>query len=152
MPARRRLLAASSTALALAALTGCEKPAPLVTLVSGGQSVYKEANLYCFEEGATLEGGECAERAQGATRLEVRQGETVGIDVGKDLVERGWRVQLGDSETPEQVQASDVLEDQHYFTFTAPPVPAEGTPLTVVTVDEDDATTGEWLFQLVPKD
>ena len=152
MTARRRLLAACSATLALAALTGCEKPAPLVTLVSGGQSVYTEANLYCFEPDKTVEGGDCAERAQGSTRLEVRQGETVGVDVGKDLVERGWRVQLGSAENPEQVQSSAVLEDQHYFTFTAPPVPEEGTPLTVVTVDEDDATTGEWLFLLVPKD
>ena len=152
MPARRRLLAACSATLALGTLTGCEKPAPLVTLVSGGQSVYTEANLYCFADAQTVESGECAERAQGATRLEVRQGETVGVDVGKDLVERGWRVQLGSSENPDQVQASGVLEDQHYFSFTAPPVPAEGTPLTVVTVDEDDATTGEWLFELVPAD
>ena len=151
MPARRRLLAATSTALALAALAGCEKPAPLVTLVSGGQSVYKQANIYCFDEGVTVDSGQCAQRAEGATRLEVRQGETIGVDVGKDLVERGWRVQVG-SGTAEQVQASDVLEDQHYFTFTAPNLPAEGVPLVVVTVDEDDASTGEWLFQLVPKD
>jgi len=151
MPARRRLLAATSTALALAALAGCEKPAPLVTLVSGGQSVYKQANIYCFDEGVTVDSGECAQRADGATRLEVRRGETIGVDVGKDLVERGWRVQVG-SGTAEQVQASDVLEDQHYFTFTAPNLPAEGVPLVVVTVDEDDASTGEWLFQLVPED
>jgi hypothetical protein len=151
MPARRRLLAATSTALALAALTGCEKPAPLVTLVSGGQSVYKQANLYCFDEGVTVDSGECAQRAEGATRLEVQRGETVGVDVGKDLVERGWRVQLGSGETAEQVQASDVLEDQHYFTFTAPDVPEEGIPLTVLTVDEADVSTGEWLFLLVPK-
>ena len=151
MPARRRLLAATSTVLALASLAGCEKPAPLVTLVSGGQSVYKQANIYCFEEGVTVDSGECAQRADGATRLEVRRGETIGVDVGKDLVERGWRVQVG-SGTAEQVQASDVLEDKHYFTFTAPNLPAEGVPLVVVTVDEDDASTGEWLFQLVPED
>ena len=69
MPARRRLLAASSSLLALVALTGCEKPAPLVTLVSGGQSVYTEANLYCFEQAQTLETDECAQRAEGPTRL-----------------------------------------------------------------------------------
>jgi hypothetical protein len=150
MPARRRLLAASSSIFALAALTGCEKPAPLVTLVSGGQSVYSQANVYCFEEGKTLESGECAERAQGPTRLEVRPGEQVGVDVGKDLVERGWRVQLGSGDEPQNRSA--VLEDQHYFTFEAPPLPQEGAPFTVFTVDEQDATTGRWLFQLVPKD
>ena len=150
MPARRRLLAAASASLALAALTGCEKPAPLVTLVSGGTSVYTEANAYCFEEGKTLEDGGCAERAQGATRLEVRPGEQVSVDVDKDLVERGWRVQLGTGDEPDNV--SRVFDDQHYFTFEAPGLPPEGAPLTVSTVDEQDATTGRWLFLLVPKD
>lgn len=149
MPARRRLLAASSTALALAALSGCEKPAPLVTLVSGGQSVYSEANTWCFEEGQTIEGGECAERAEGVTRLEVRPGETVGVDVGKELVQRGWRVQLGTGE--EQGNTSPVLEDQHYFTFEAPGLPPEGAPFTVVTVGEA-GVSGEWRFLLTPKD
>jgi hypothetical protein len=150
MPARRRLLAATSAGLALAALTGCEKPAPLVTLVSGGQSVYTEANVYCFEEDKTIEDGKCAERAQGPTRLEVRPGERVGVDVGKDLVERGWRIQLGPGDNAENV--SPVLEDQHYFTFTAPGLPEEGAAFTVFTVNEEEETTGRWLFQLVPKD
>jgi hypothetical protein len=150
MPARRRLLAAASATLALAALTGCEKPAPLVTLVSGGTSVYTEATTYCFEEDTTVEGGECAKRADGPTRLEVRPGERIGVDVGKDLVERGWRIQLGTGEDPNQV--SPVLEDQHYFSFTAPGLPPEGEVFTVFTVDEQDARTGEWRFELVPKD
>jgi hypothetical protein len=150
MPARRRLLAATSAGFALAALTGCEKPAPLVTLVSGGQSVYTEANVYCFEEDKTIEGGKCAERAQGPTRLEVRPGERVGVDVGKDLVERGWRIQLGPGDDADNV--SPVLEEQHYFTFTAPGLPEEGAALTVFTVNDEEATTGRWLFQLVPKD
>jgi len=149
MPARRRLLAASCSVFALTALTGCEKPAPLVTLVSGGQSVYTEANVYCFQEDKTVADGGCAERAQGSTRLEVRPGEVLGIDVGKDLVERGWRWQLGPGRDPDYV--SQVFEDQHYFAFEAPPLPEEGIPLVVSTVDDEDATTGRWLFQLVPK-
>ena len=150
MPARRRLLAAASTALALAVLTGCEKPAPLVTLVSGGQSIYTQANTYCFEEGQTIDSGECAQRAQGRTRLEVRPGELVGVDVGKDLVERGWRIRLGNDENP--ANTSPVIQGRHYFTFDAPGLPEEGAPFMVSTVDEQDAMTGVWLFQLVPRD
>jgi hypothetical protein len=149
MPARRGLLAASSSLLALGALTGCEKPAPLVTLVSGGSSVYTEANVYCFEEDETVEGGKCARRAKGPTELEVRPGEILGIDVGKDLVERGWRFQLGSDEKPDYV--SQVFEDQHYFAFEAPPLPGTGALLTVVTADDQDSPTGQWRFQLVPK-
>ena len=150
MPARRRLLAASSSMLALAALTGCEKPAPLVTLVSGGQSVYTEANVYCFEEGTTLDSDQCAQRAQGPTRLAVRPGEPIGVDVGKELVERGWRVQFGSGEDPSNL--SPVLKGKHYSTFAVQSLPPEGAALTVYTVDEDEAPTGRWLFQLVPKD
>ena len=72
------------------------------------------------------------------------------MDVGKDLVERGWRFQLGSGEDPEFV--SRVFEDQHYFAFEAPGLPAEGIAFIVSTVDEQEATTGRWLFQLVPKD
>lgn len=151
MTARRRLLAATSVTFALAALTACEKPAPLVTVVSGDESVYTEASTFCFEEGRTLDSGECAQRAEGPTRLEVRAGQTVGVDVGKELVERGWRLQLVDPANPEQAQASPTL-DSHYFTFTAPGIPPGSTlDLTVVTVDEAGAATGEWAFELVPQ-
>ena len=149
MPARRRLLAASSSMLALTALTGCEKPAPLVTLVSGGKSVYTEANVYCFEEDKTLE-DDCAERAQGPTRLEIRPGAPIGVDVGKELVERGWRVQFGSGNDPNNL--SPVLKDKHYSTFAVQELPAEGAAFTIYTVNEEEATTGRWLFQLVPKD
>ena len=150
MTARRRLLAACSATLALGALSGCEKPAPLVTLVSGDQSVYSEAVVYCFEEDATLETDECAQRAEGPTRLEVRPGEQIGVDVGKDLVERGWRIQLGPDGNTDNL--SPVFEDQHYFAFEAPGLPPEGAPFTVFTVDDQERPTGRWLFQLVPKD
>ena len=150
MTTRRRLLAACSATLALGALSGCEKPAPLVTLVSGDQSVYSEAVVYCFEEDATLETDECAQRAEGPTRLEVRPGEQIGVDVGKDLVERGWRFKLGSDENPDYV--SQVFEDQHYFAFEAPPLPGTGALFTVFTSDDEDVPTGEWRLQLVPKD
>jgi hypothetical protein len=151
MTARRRLLAAASATFALAALTACEKPAPIVTVVSGGESTYTEAATFCFDEGQTLDSGACAQRAAGATRLEVRPGERIGIDVDKELVERGWQLEISDPQDPQRTQASATIT-KHYFPFTAPGI-AEGGALmlTVRTVDEGGAPTGEWLFELVGK-
>ena len=149
MTARRRLLAAASCCLAVAALTGCEKPAPIVTVVSGDTSVYSEASTFCFEEGANLQSEECAQRATDVKQLEVRPGERIGIDVDKELVDRGWLLEIADPQDPQRTQASGVLTE-HYFPFTAPAIAPGGTLLlTVRTVDQTNVPTGEWQFELV---
>ena len=157
MNARRRLLACARPGLvaagALLALTACEKPAPIVTVVSGGQSVYAQANTYCFE-GQSVEAGDCATREEGATALEVRGGETVGIDVDKELAESGWFLELSDPATQGQQAQPQRSEPQtgHYFTFTAPNLPTGSTlTLTVRSLDDEGASTGEWRFTLSPK-
>ncbi len=150
MTTRRRLLAAVSATSAMAALlSGCEKPAPIVTVGSGGTSIYSEAAAFCFDEDRTLPGGDCSAREGEVKRLEVRAGERVGIDVDKELVERGWQLEIADPSDPERTQASGTITD-HYFPFTAPGIAPEGKLLlTVRTVDEDLAPTGEWKFELV---
>ena len=154
MNARRRLLTAASLAGALLALTACEKPAPIVTVVSGGQSEYTEANTYCFEEGMSLESGECATRATGATTIEVRGGETVGVDVDEALVERGWFIELSDPAAQGEQQQPQRSEPQtgHYFTFTAPNLPTGSTlRLNVRSLGENGEPNGEWAFELKPR-
>ena len=149
MTARRRLLAAASATFALAVLTACERPAPLVTVVSGGTSVYTEAAAYCFDEGQTLESGACASRAEEVPVIPVRQGERIGIDVDKELVDRGWQLELVDPADPQRTQASDTITD-HYFPFTAPGIaPGGELQLNVRTVNAENAPTGEWRFLLV---
>jgi hypothetical protein len=153
MTARRRLLAATSAAVAVAALTGCEKPLPIVTVVSGAHSEWKEADVFCFE-GQSLEQDECAQGATSPTRIEVSPGQTVGIDVDKEIVERGWYIQLAGPGGQGQAQQSELQEDEHYFSFTAQQLDAAGLRLTVVAVGEDGAEgapSGEWAFDLVPR-
>ena len=154
MTPRRRLLVTASAALALGALTGCEKPAPIVTVVSGGQSVYKEANTFCFE-GQSFVKSDCAVRDAGLASIEVTGGETVGVDVSKEVVERGWFIELVDPLAPADTapQTSEV-QDGHYFTFTAPNL-AQNTSLELIvrTLSEGsaDEVSGEWQFELRPK-
>lgn len=154
MTARRRLLAAgriSIAAAAVVALTGCERPAPIVTVVSGTASEWKEADLYCFE-GQALEDDDCAERGDGPVRIEVAPGERVGVDVSKDVVERGWFIELslpGGGE--DQAESSDLQVDEHYFSFT-PRVGPDGLRLTVKAVGDQGPRgphSGVWTFDLV---
>jgi len=167
MTARRRLLAAASATFALAALTGCEKPAPIVTLVSAGESVYSEAAVYCFDEGRTLDDGECAERTDEVVELSTRPGEVVGVDVAKALADRGWELTLLDPTGQVQEQRTGQLEEDHYFSFTAPNLSPAGYDVRIQTVEPDldeagqqrldeqglpvTIPTGEWRFRLVPR-
>ena len=151
MTARRRLLAAASATCALVALSGCEKPAPIVTVVSGGSSVYTEASEFCFDEEQTVDGGGCSQRATEATRLEVRPGERVGIDVDGELAERTWTLEIADPNDPQRTQGSSPISD-HYFPFTAPGIAPGGMLLlTVRTVNATGGATGVWEFELVGK-
>ena len=150
MTPRRRLSAAAFATVALAGLTGCEKPAPNVTVVSGGESVYSEASRFCFDESTPLES--CPERETTVKQLEVRQGERIGIDVDRELVERGWQLELVDPADEGRTQGSSTLDD-HYFPFTAPGIaPGGKLVLTVRSVNAKNQPTGEWRFELVNRD
>ena len=155
MNARRRLFATASAAGALLALTACEQPAPIVTVVSGGESVYSEATSYCFED-QSVEKGDCATRAEGPTELTVRGGQTVGVDVDEALLEHGWYIELSDPAAAQQGQAAQPQRSEpqtgHYFTFTAPNLPTGATLLlTVRSLGEGDQPSGEWSFTLTPR-
>ena len=150
MNARRRLLAAASAAGALLALSACEKPAPIVTVVNEGRSVYSEANVWCFEG---QKGEECAERAEGVTDLQVQRG-VIGIDVGEEVAEGAWAATLTPEGQPDQqLLPPEVQRDSHYFSFDFPGV-SRGTSLllTVRALDEDgEGSRGVWQFRLRPR-
>jgi len=157
----RRLATALSAVAVVAGMTACEKPTPLVSVVSGTSSVDAQAGTYCFE-GQDINkppgtAGACrvAAGAQPA-KLEVRRGKSVGIDVSKMIADKGWRVVLKGSGTPDPAtgtradEQTDVL-DEHYFTFT--PNVSSNLQVEVYSLESDaqDAkVTGVWQFELVP--
>lgn len=151
MSARRRLTAVLSAGVAVVGLTGCERPAPIVTVVSGTTSEWKEADVFCFE-GQSFGAGDCAVRSEGVVELPVSPGQQVGIDVSRAVLERGWFIELSSPGAQQQAQQSAV-QDEHYFAFTAPDVSQGGLRLTVRTVGAqgpDGPPSGEWAFDLVP--
>lgn len=160
MTARRRLLAAASATLSLAALAACEKPAPIVTVVNDGSSVYAEANTYCFE-GQSVQDNSCATRGTGMTKLAYDSAQPVGIDVAKPLADRGWYYELRDPASG-QVGYTSLPQTGHYAvapgvtpgtTFdlvvligTPPPPTPEGAPPA-----PEQPSEGVWQFHLVPR-
>lgn len=153
MTARRRLLAAASAAAAVALLAGCEKPAPIVTVASGTQSEWKEADVYCFD-GQSFERDECVERSDEIPEIEVAPGARVSVDVSKAVAERGWVVELAPEGGPGD--EGPLLSDDSYFTFTAPAeVIRRPFQVVVRALGEDVASgvpSGEWTFRLVAED
>jgi hypothetical protein len=147
MSPRRRLSAAASAGFLVLTLAACEKPSPLVTLVSSGNTVHSEAQVYCFE-GQSVQQANCAGRAEEVKELRVRPGQPIGIDVDKEVAERGWLIEVGEGE---QAQQSNVFVDDHYFSFGFPIDRGQRIPLTIRTVGAEDpqAPTGEWSFVLV---
>lgn len=152
---RHRRAPAFAVALALTSLlviSGCEKPAPGVTVVSSTNSAYREALCWswdaeplspesCAQDLVTsaLEGGEVA-------RIPVVPGNTIGISVDPQVAEAGWYPVVG-SQRLTQVPVTTT-----YYRFTYPDlqeVPAAGVPLQVV-AGEGESTLGLWVFQLVP--
>jgi hypothetical protein len=153
MTARRLLATAGRVTVAgaaVVALTGCERPAPIVTVVSGTDSQWKEADVYCFD-GQSLEDDDCAARASGPVRIEVTAGDRVGVDVSKAVAERGWFLELSMPGGDGQTESSDLQVDKHYFSFT-PRVGPDGLRLTVKTLGDAGPRgphSGEWTFELV---
>ncbi len=151
----RRPLACVAAVGALLAVSACEKPAPIVTVVSGSKSVYTEASTWCFEG---QQPPDCAERESEVQEVPVRGGDTVGVDVDKELVDRGWYIELSEPEgraaegqEQSQPQRSEP-QDGHYFTFTAPNLPAGSELLlTVRALGEGEEPSGEFTFRLTPE-
>jgi hypothetical protein len=155
MTPRRRLAATALAGTVLLGLTGCERPAPIVTVVSGGNSEFTEAVSWCFSgEGQSEEQGNCAQRAEEEPAVEVSPGQQVGVDVDRKVVERGWFVELSDPAENGEPQQGPVQEG-HYFAFTAPNLGQTGELLLVVRAigEERDpsVTSGEWRFRLVER-
>lgn len=151
MTARSRLVAGLTAAVSLVALTGCQKPTPIVSMVSGGHTVHSDAAVYCFP-GQSAAAQNCRTHGTSPTVLKVKVGQQVGIDVSKKVADAGWVVVLpGDDNDPSNDQASG-KQDTHYFAFT-PQFQSGPLRVEVRMLDHgrtDAPTVGNWQFVLVP--
>jgi hypothetical protein len=154
MPARRPVLAtAAAGVLALGSLAGCEKPLPEVGALAGGEFAHATASLWCFEGDAYLAAGDCRENKQSPTRLTVRPGAPVAVEVPKVVRERGWFVRVVDAE--DKVAAGPIQKDRSYFTLAADFQQGNTMQIQVVALPQgpnQGETSGFWEFSLLNAD
>jgi hypothetical protein len=140
------------------ALTGCEKPAPSVTVFSGTTSAHREAICWSFEPTSPVTRDDCSIYSPGGAPTETaeslkdqvaviptRAGETVGISVDTAVAETGWQVSLN-----RRPLSSEPITEA-YFRFTMPPARLQQRDAELIVqafTDESDAVRGVWVFGL----
>lgn len=147
----RWALTAALAVSAVLVLSGCEKPAPGVSVFSGTTTKNEAAVCWAFDT-PSLEPGDCAQdlitqasSGQQVARIPVVPGDTVGISVDKVVAESGWTPVIG------QQRLTSTPLSTPYFRFTFPDlqeVPEDGVLLQVV-AGRGDSTRGIWIFRLV---
>jgi hypothetical protein len=151
MRARSRFALVSVSLLSLAALAGCTKPAPGVTVFAGTHSDYREASCWAFETQA-LDPGDCAQEVieqaltgDAVSEIPVVPGQTIGISVDPVVADQGWYPVLGN----QRLTSSPVTTT--YYRFAYPDlqaIPADGLALQIV-AGAGEETRGIWVFKLV---
>jgi hypothetical protein len=147
---RRIALAAATVAAASLVLTGCEKPAPGVSVFAGTTTKYQEAVCWAFDA-ESLAPGDCAQdviteasTGEALANIPVVPGETIGISVDPKVADAGWSPVIG------QQRLTSTPLDTTYYRFTYPDlqeIPADGVLLQIV-AGRGDSAKGIWVFRL----
>ena len=149
----RRLVALATVAAAAAlTLTGCTKPNPGVSVVSGTNSAQEEALCWAWDN-AAIDPKTCAgdvlAKAVDAGKIPtvaVAPGDTIGISVDPVVAEAGWVPLLGTTEiAPGPIHTN-------YLRFTVPSLADLGASpkrLAVVALSGQQLR-GAWAFDIVP--
>lgn len=134
--------------IALMGLTGCEKPKPEITVVSGARSVHAPALCWMVDASqACAEDGNAAPIALAAT-----SGATLGISVDSEVAEAGWRPSLVVN-GQEQKLTSGILH-KRYWRMQYPEISLTslaGQPLQLVVYSmstDQQNVRGYWTFSL----
>lgn len=137
-------------ASAVLLLSGCDKPAPGISVFSGTATEHRQAVCWSFESEA-LEPGDCAQdllteasAGDAVARIPVVPGDTIGISVDPKVAEAGWTPVIG------QQRLTTTPLETTYYRFTYPDlqeVPADGVLLQVV-AGRGESTRGIWVFRL----
>ncbi|MEU8134409.1 hypothetical protein [Streptodolium elevatio] len=145
MMIRRHAAVAGAVVLGAFALTGCEKPTPIVTLVNGSDSVAIEESCSKSDLADEAKTRECSKDSK---VLKVTTGTTLRVGVDKELADSGWKLQIGERE-------SDVIKDKTFQNMYTVPEDAfedeKQIQVAVVKVNKAGDSVGAWTFVLEKK-
>jgi hypothetical protein len=146
----RRSLVAIALALPLL-ISGCTKPAPGISVVSGTTTEHRQAICWTYEADS-LEPGMCAqdivtEAVSGSqlARIPISPGQTIGISVDPTVADAGWSPVIGTQRLTSAPLTS------LYYRFAVPElqeIPENGIDLQIV-AGKGTNTKGIWVFKLV---
>jgi hypothetical protein len=147
-------------AVALVALTGCDKPAPSATVFSGADSTRVEALCWSFDAAAQLNVRRCLSQGEGQSAAQLAESlrtkvgvvpvladQTIGISVDPAITEYGWYPVIGNARLTEQP-----LTDTYFrFQLSASELRSGSVELRVLALGSDpNKVRGLWLFELRP--
>jgi hypothetical protein len=125
-------------ALALVAVTACDKPAPKVTVTTNGHVVDVEAFRYCRDK--------CQDGAAVAKTIRVRSDSFVTFDVPKRVADHGWNIDVGGQ------QLFDKPRTKSHYSMSIPAIRGDGDVPVIVTQGAGPQPEGEWRLQLLVRD
>jgi hypothetical protein len=128
--------------LAVLALTACEKPAPQVTVATGGRVVNVDASRYCFES------DDCKDHGAGVATLPVRAGDQVSINVPSHVAHEGWYIRLNGRPIP----GFETPRKKLHGTLPLPGALGREVVLEIVQGDAGGEPQGIWKLTLAPRD
>lgn len=145
---RRRAAALGLALTATAALAGCEKPTPLVTVSLGSSSAHSEATCYAGS-GQLSEDQITACMAKSGKSVSARAGDRLRIGVDPSIAEHNWVAILNSQPLLE-------INDRTFQTVVVPAGLQQGTSVELIVVESADknsaaAIKGIWKFQLQGK-
>jgi hypothetical protein len=117
------------------ALSACEKPAPKVTIATGGRVINVDATRYCHDE--------CVDHKTAAKTIRVRSDSFISFDVPKEVAEKGWNIQIGG-----QNMFRAPRNKSHYL-LAIPTIGGDSdVPVVVTQNGEGGQPGGVWQLQL----
>ncbi|MFZ0324339.1 MAG: hypothetical protein WAN48_09440 [Actinomycetes bacterium] len=154
-----RAVALAAVPLGIALLSGCDKPAPSVSVFSGATSANVEALCWSFDAAAPIDAHTCLAQQPGQTPQEhaadlkakvgvvpVTPDQTIGISVDPDVAANGWYPIIGSS----RLTDAPVTDTYYRFQLAAADLRRGSLELRVIALgDSPDQVRGLWTFQLV---
>jgi hypothetical protein len=151
MKTRHRAAVAGAVVLGAIALTGCEKPTPLVTLVSGSTSVNSEA--VCHAEGKKLvDLSQCLDRPA-REAIDVTAGNSFSVGVDKEIADKGWYLYINGRPFNDEPIKKTFLSSAE---LTLPSgIAKDAQPFLIQIIQgpnaEQTGAKGVWSFEVKPK-